>query len=55
MAVPVKLQAVIDEMEAQCDEMAAYINPKTGELVTLSSVSAPPSRMGGCKMSCFER
>ena len=36
MALPVNLQAVVDEMDRAGDEMAAYVNRKTGELITLS-------------------
>ncbi len=36
MALPVNLQAVVDEMDRAGDEMAAYVNRKTGELVALS-------------------
>ena len=36
MALPVNLQAVVDEMDMAGDEMAAYVNRKTGELITLS-------------------
>ena len=36
MALPVKLQAVVDVMEAQSDEVTAYINRKTGEPAAVS-------------------
>jgi hypothetical protein len=36
MALPVNLQAVVDQMEAQSDEVTAYINRKTGELAAVS-------------------
>ncbi len=36
MALPVKLQDVDDVMEAQSDEVTAYINRKTGELAAVS-------------------
>ena len=36
IALPVKLQAVVDVMEAQSDEVTAYINRKTGELAAVS-------------------
>ena len=35
MALPVKLQAVVDEMDMAGDEMTASVNRETGELVTL--------------------
>jgi hypothetical protein len=34
--LPVKLQDVLEEMQMVSDEMTAYINRKTGELVTLT-------------------
>jgi hypothetical protein len=37
MTLPVSLQAVIDEMDTFGDEFHPYLNPRTGELVTLSS------------------
>jgi hypothetical protein len=36
MALPVNLQAVVDEMDMAGGEMAVYVNRKTGELITLS-------------------
>lgn len=36
MTLPVDLQAVIDEMDVLSDELTAYINRKTGELVSIS-------------------
>ena len=35
MTLPVSLQAVIDEMDTFGDEFHPYLNPLTGELVTL--------------------
>ena len=36
MTPPVDLRAVVDEMDAAGDEMTAFINRSTGELITLS-------------------
>jgi hypothetical protein len=36
IALPVKLQVIVDEMNMASDEMTAYINCKTGDLVTLT-------------------
>lgn len=36
MALPVKLRAVVDQIEMTGDEMTAYINRKTGDLITLT-------------------
>ncbi len=36
MSLPVNLRAVMDEMDMAADEMTAYINCKTGELITLT-------------------
>jgi len=36
MNKPVKLSEVIDAMDSQSDEISAYLNKKTGELVLLS-------------------
>jgi hypothetical protein len=36
MLLPVQLKAVVDEMETGTDEWRAFINRKTGELVSLS-------------------
>ena len=36
MTLPVDLRAVVDEMDAAGDEMTAFINRSTGELITLS-------------------
>ena len=36
MPLPVKLRDVVDEMEIQSDEWKAYINRKTGELISIS-------------------
>jgi hypothetical protein len=36
MAVIVSLRDVIEEMDLMTDETTAYINPKTGELITLT-------------------
>jgi hypothetical protein len=36
MALPVKLRAVVDQIEMAGDEMTAYINRKTGDLITLT-------------------
>ena len=37
MALPVKLRAVVDQIEMVGDEMTAYINRKTGDLITLTN------------------
>ena len=37
MAVIVSLRDVVDHMEMVSDESTAYINPKTGELITLTN------------------
>jgi len=34
--LPVKLQDVLEEMQMVSDEMTAYINLKTGELITIT-------------------
>lgn len=36
MALPVKLRAVVDQIDMTGDEMTAYINRKTGDLITLT-------------------
>jgi hypothetical protein len=36
MALPVKLRAVVDQIEMTGDEMTAYINRNTGDLITLT-------------------
>ncbi len=36
MALPVKLHAVVNQIEMADDEMTAYINRKTGDLITLT-------------------
>jgi hypothetical protein len=36
MAAIVSLREVIDEMEIMSDEATAYINRKTGELITIT-------------------
>ncbi|MCP4182572.1 MAG: hypothetical protein GY761_04545 [Hyphomicrobiales bacterium] len=36
MALPVKLHAVVDQIELAGDEMTAYINRKTGDLIILT-------------------
>jgi hypothetical protein len=40
MALPVSLQDVVAEMDALSDEYKAYINRKTGELITISDEEA---------------
>ena len=42
MPLPVQLQAVVDEMDTLDDDWAAYINRKTGELISF------PGGMEGC-------
>jgi hypothetical protein len=37
MAATITLKAIVDELEALSDEHFAYLNPQTGDLVTLSS------------------
>jgi hypothetical protein len=37
MSLPVSLKAVVDEMDVLSDDLFAYLNPQTGELVTLSA------------------
>ena len=37
MSVPVSLKAVVDEMDVLSDDHFAYLNPQTGELITLST------------------
>ena len=41
MTLPVSLQAVIDEMDTFGDEFHPYLNPLTGELVTLRDEEIP--------------
>jgi hypothetical protein len=36
MALPVKLRAVVDQIEMTGDEMTAYIHRKTGDLISLT-------------------
>ncbi|MCK4789778.1 MAG: hypothetical protein KAV87_38920 [Desulfobacteraceae bacterium] len=36
MAIPVKLKDIIDGMEFQSDEIASYLNKRTGEVVTIT-------------------
>ncbi|HKI87067.1 MAG TPA: UPF0158 family protein [Thermoanaerobaculia bacterium] len=36
MALPVSLQAVVDEMDVMSEEWVAYINRRTGQLVTIT-------------------
>jgi len=36
MNSPVKLSEIIDAIELQSDEMAAYLNRRTGEIITIS-------------------
>ncbi len=36
MALPVKLSVVVDQIEMTGDEMTAYINRKTGDLITIT-------------------
>jgi hypothetical protein len=42
MPLPVRLQAVVDEMDTLDDDWAAYINRKTGELISF------PDGVEGC-------
>lgn len=37
MALVVKLQHVVDEMDTLSDELRAYLNKQTGQLITISS------------------
>jgi hypothetical protein len=37
MALPISLQAVVDEIDVLSDEHFAYLNPQTGALITLNS------------------
>ncbi len=37
MALVVKLQQVVDEMDTLSDELRAYLNQQTGQLITISS------------------
>ena len=36
MNSPVKLSEIIEAIELQIDEMAAYLNRRTGEIITIS-------------------
>jgi len=57
MAVPVSLQAVVDQMDVISDDIVAYINRRSGELVTLTTedISLAEENDNSCSIPEWQR
>lgn len=57
MAVPVSLQDVVDQMDLISDDMVAYINRKSGELITLTTedISLAEENGNSCSIPEWQR
>lgn len=57
MVVPVSLQAVVDQMDVISDDIVAYINRRSGELVTLTTedISLAEENDNSCPIPEWQR